>query len=79
MKKTAKQLIFYIVLIAVVIAVCAFLCQSSSAEKMQYSDVVAAFKGGEVASFEIDTDNVITMTFTEGSEIGEQFFADIPQ
>ena len=73
MKKTAKQLIFYIVLIAVVIAVCAFLFQSSSAEKMQYSDVVAAFKGGEVASFEIDTDNVITMTFTEGSEIGEQF------
>ena len=40
---------------------------------MQYSDVVAAFKGGEVASFEIDTDNVITMTFTEGSEIGEKF------
>ena len=73
MKKTAKQLIFYIVLIAVVIAVCAFLFQSSSTEKMQYSDVVAAFKGGEVTSFEIDTDNVITMTFTEESEIGAQF------
>ncbi len=73
MKKTAKQLIFYIVLIAVVIGVCAFLFQSSSAEKMQYSDVVAAFKGGEVASFEIDTDNVITMTFTEESEIGQKF------
>ena len=73
MKKTAKQLIFYIVLIAVVIGVCAFLFRSSASEKMQYSDVVAAFKGGEVASFEIDTDNVITMTFTEGSEIGEKF------
>ena len=75
MKKTAKQLIFYIVLIAVVIAVCAFLFRSSASEKMQYSDVVAAFKGGEVASFEIDTDNVITMTFTEDSEIGQKFGA----
>ena len=75
MKKTAKQLIFYIVLIAVVIGVCAFLFRSSASEKMQYSDVVAAFKGGEVASFEIDTDNVITMKFTEGSEIGQKFGA----
>ncbi len=75
MKKTAKQLIFYIVLIAVVIGVCAFLFQSSASDKMRYSDVVAAFKGGEVASFEIDTDNVITMKFTEGSEIGQKFGA----
>ncbi|MBQ9750104.1 MAG: ATP-dependent zinc metalloprotease FtsH [Clostridia bacterium] len=75
MKKTAKQLIFYIVLIAVVIGVCAFLFRSSASEKMQYSDVVAAFKGGEVASFEIDTDNVITMKFTEDSEIGQKFGA----
>ncbi|MBR4032225.1 MAG: ATP-dependent zinc metalloprotease FtsH [Clostridia bacterium] len=73
MKKTAKQLIFYIVLIAVVIGICAFLFRSSASEKMQYSDVVAAFKGGEVTSFEIDTDNVITMTFTGDSEIGEKF------
>ena len=73
MKKTAKQLIFYIVLIAIVIGFCVFLFQSSASDKMQYSDVVAAFKGGEVTSFEIDTDNVITMTFTENSEIGKQF------
>ena len=75
MKKTAKQLIFYIVLIAIVIGICVFLFQSSASDKMQYSDVVAAFKGGEVTSFEIDTDNVITMQFTEGSEIGQKFGA----
>ena len=75
MKKTAKQLIFYIVLIAIVIGICVFLFQSSASDKMQYSDVVAAFKGGEVTSFEIDTDNVITMKFTEGSEIGQKFGA----
>ena len=75
MKKTAKQLIFYIVLIAIVIGICVFLFQSSASDKMQYSDVVAAFKGGEVTSFEIDTDNVITMKFTEDSEIGQKFGA----
>jgi len=75
MKKTAKQLIFYIVLIAIVIGICVFLFQSSASDKMRYSDVVAAFKGGEVTSFEIDTDNVITMKFTEDSEIGQKFGA----
>ena len=62
-------------MIAIVIGICVFLFQSSASDKMQYSDVVAAFKGGEVTSFEIDTDNVITMKFTEDSEIGQKFGA----
>ena len=42
MKKNVKQILFYVVLIAAVILICALLFRQSS-EKMKYSDVVEAF------------------------------------
>ena len=67
-KSNARHIIFYVVLIAAVILICASLFQDAGAERMQYSDVVAAFKSGEVLEFEIDKENVITMTLPEGSQ-----------
>ncbi len=66
-KSNFRHIIFYVVLIAAVILICASLFQDMGADKMQYSDVVAAFKSGEVIEFEVDKENVITMTLPEGS------------
>ena len=48
--------------------VCASLFQDAGADKMKYSDVVSVFKSGEVLEFEIDKENVITMTLPADSE-----------
>ena len=67
-KSNLRHILFYVFLIAAVILVCASLFQDAGVEKMKYSDVVAAFKSGEVLEFEIDKENVITMTLKEDSE-----------
>ena len=72
MKKGAKQILFYVVLIAAVVVICAMLFRTSDVS-MKYSDVVSAFKAGDVESFEIDKNNVITMTLKEDSAIAEKF------
>jgi len=67
-KNNLRHILFYVFLIAAVILVCASLFQDAGAEQMKYSDVVAAFKSGEVLEFEIDKENVITMTLPASSE-----------
>ena len=62
-KKKSKHILIYLVLIVAVIVVCALLFQNNASAKMRYSDVVAAFKAEEVKAFEIDKNNVLTMTF----------------
>ncbi len=66
MKKGVKQILFYLVLIVAVVLVCAMLFRQE-AKDIQYSDVVIAFKNGEVAEFQIDNSNVLTMKFKENS------------
>ncbi len=66
MKKSVKQILFYVILIAIVVLVCAMLFRQE-AKPIQYSDVVAAFKNGDVTEFEIDRNNTLSMTFKEGS------------
>ena len=64
MKKNFKHILFYIVLIVGVILICAALFTEKT-EQMKYSDVVHAFKYGQVDEFEINKNNVLTMTFKE--------------
>ena len=74
MKKNFKQILFYVILIVAVILVCAALFrQTTDAAEMKYSDVVSAFKQEQVASFEIDKNNVLTLTFGKDSELAEKF------
>lgn len=67
-KSNLRHILFYVFLIAAVVLICATLFQGEGAEQMEYSDVVAAFKSGEVRDFEIDKNNVITMTFDASSQ-----------
>ncbi len=62
-KKKSKHILIYLILIVAVIVVCALLFQNNASAKMRYSDVVAAFKAEQVKAFEIDKNNVLTMTF----------------
>ena len=71
-KKTGRHILFYIVLIAAVVLICAMLF-NEGAEKMRYNDVVKAFKDGEVVDFEIDKNNVLTMEFKDGSASAEKW------
>ena len=66
MKKNFKHILFYVVLIVAVVLICAMLFREDTA-KMKYSDVVAAFTNGDVAEFEIDKENILSMTFKAGS------------
>ena len=68
MKKKFKHILFYVILIAIVIAVCAFLFKGEETAKMKYSDVVAAFRNEDVIEFEINSDNVLTMAFDASCE-----------
>ena len=72
MKKNLKQILFYVALIGVVIVVCVLLFKQSDV-KMKYSDVVEAFKTEQVESFEIGNNNVLKITFKDGSAIGKEF------
>lgn len=67
-KSNFKHILFYLVLIAAVVLVCAMLFRSDSPEKMDYSDVVSAFENGHVKEFTIDKNNVLSMTFDKDSE-----------
>ena len=72
MKKTTKPLLLYLLLIAAVIAVCVMLFRQST-ESVRYSDVVSAFKAGEVESFEVDKNNTITLILRDGSATAAKF------
>ena len=72
MKKNVKQILFYVVLIAVVVVICAMLFREGTVS-MKYSDVVAAFKAEAVEEFQIDKNNVLTMVLRDGSEAAKTF------
>ena len=72
MKKNLKQILFYVALIAVVVVVCVLLFKQSDVN-MKYSDVLEAFKTEQVEACEIKNNNVLKLTFREGSEIGKEF------
>ena len=76
MKKNVKQILFYVVLIAAVIVICALLFRENG-EKMKYSDVVEAFKTESVESFEIDKNNNLNMTFKEGSKFEKDYGKEV--
>ena len=73
MKKSIKQILFYVVLIAVVIIVCVMLFAKNDSESMQYSDIVEAFKTEQVESFVMGNNNVLSITFKDGSSLAEEF------
>ncbi len=73
MKKSIKQILFYVVLIAIVIIVCVMLFAKNDAAGMKYSDVVEAFKTEQVESFTMGNDNVLKITFKDGSTLAEEF------
>ncbi len=66
MKNTVKYIVFYTVLIALLLFVASSLFGNTPAEKKEYSDIVALFKADDVASFEVSTDNVLTLKTREG-------------
>ena len=73
-KRTGRHILFYLILIAAVVLICASLF-AQDAEKMRYNDVVQAFKNGDVIDFEIDKDNVLTMQLKEGSAPADKWGA----
>ena len=77
MKKSVKQILFYVALIIIVVVICAMLFRQTTVS-MKYSDVVSAFKADEsgqsqVEEFQINKNNVLTLIFREGSEMAETF------
>lgn len=70
MKKNTKQIIFYIVLIAVVIMICAIMFRQPSGTELSYDDVLRFFYNGQVSEYTIDTNGVLTMTF--GTDIPDE-------
>ena len=60
-KVNLKIVLFYIVLIAGIIAMLAAMFGHAGAPDIVFSDVVDYFKSGQVARFVVDEDNVLTM------------------
>ncbi|MBQ7500794.1 MAG: ATP-dependent zinc metalloprotease FtsH [Clostridia bacterium] len=66
MNKKGKAIIFYIVLIVLVLVATTSLLNSAVKEEIKYTDVLTAFKSGEVVSFEIDQNNKLTYVTKDG-------------
>jgi cell division protease FtsH len=66
MKKGFKHVLFYVVLIAIVVVVCAMLLRQDGTNMID-SDVIRAFENKEVIAASVDRNNVLKMTFKEGS------------
>ena len=73
MKKNTKQILFYVVVISVVVTICVMLFVKNDDVVMKYSDVVEAFKTEQVESFTMGNDNVLKITFKDGSALAEEF------
>ncbi len=71
-KNNGKHILFYLVLIVGVILVCALLFQQE-AERIKYSDIVSAFKKGDVVEFQIDKNNLLVMELREGSDTAQKW------
>lgn len=69
MKNNAKILLFYGVLIAVILLVSAFILSEPIEEPLTYSDIVEAFKNEQVESFNISTDNTLSILTKDGRSL----------
>lgn len=69
MKFNWKPLVFYALLITVIVILCSAVFSGIAMEKVRYSDVIELFKNNEVQYFEIDNDNDMVLTKTDGSKL----------
>lgn len=69
MKKGFKQIIGYVVLIAVVIAVVAFLTSGLGSSKTTYQDVVKLFEEEKVKEFTLDNSGALKMKTADGKTV----------
>lgn len=70
MKKNIKQIIFYVVLVAVLIVVCTLMFMpTSKSEKTTYDDILRYFNNEQVEKFSLDTNNDLTLTLKSGEVI----------
>ena len=77
MKKNLKHILFYVVLIAVLIVVCALIFrQTSNKEKITYDDIVRYFTTEQVTKFSLDYNNDLKLQLKDGSTV-EYRLADV--
>lgn len=76
-KSNIKAIIFYIALIAVIVVMSSALLGSMKSEPMSYSDIVMAFKRGDVKQFTVSDDNVLTMMSQDDKLIGAKKLLDL--
>ena len=72
MKKSTKTLVFYLLLIAVVIALVATIFQSTEQEKIVLGDVVGYFEDDRVTAVTITEDYYLTMTVIQEDANGNE-------
>ncbi len=77
MKKNLKHILFYVVLIAVLIAVCVLIFkQTGNKDTITYDDIVRYFTNEEVVKFSLDYNNDLTLELKDGKTI-EYRLADV--
>ncbi len=72
MKKTVKQLLFYLLLIGAVILICALLFKQESTETVTYDDVLRYFQTGQVKECVVNTNNnelTLTLNDAKGTKV----------
>jgi hypothetical protein len=56
-RKGIKSIIFYVVLIAVLIAVCAMIFRQPASDELNYDDILRIIKSGEIKSVTFNENN----------------------
>ncbi len=71
MKGNLKTIVIYLVIFAILMAVCfAFLNNKEKQEKIGYGEVLELFADNKVVEFSIDGTNILTIKTTETSQAG---------
>ncbi len=77
MKKNLKHILFYVVLIAILVVVCALIFkQTGNKEVITYDDIVRYFTNEEVVKFSLDYNNDLTLELKDGKTV-EYRLADV--
>ena len=69
MKKNAKVIIFYIVLIVGILIATSTLMSTETSNEIQYSEVVELFQNEQVKSYVVHEDNTIDITTKKGEKL----------
>lgn len=73
MKRSFRNVLVYVVFIAIIIIATAVLwSRTGQTDKIHYSDVVEYFKNGDVKSFEVDKDNNIKLVVRDKTDAGTE-------